>query len=86
MKSPLLAARVRNNGTHTHTQGSNTLKSLGEIVRRGQGDAFSSTLRVGGTEFHTLRPTINSNAVLADHVDRAEANAKVTHTRESSFY
>jgi hypothetical protein len=58
-------------------QGSNT-ESLGEIVRHGKGDAYI-TLSVGGTEFHTLRSTINSSAVLADHVARAEANAEITH-------
>jgi hypothetical protein len=62
-------------------QGSNT-ESLGEIVRHGKGDAYI-TLSVGGTEFHTLRSTINSNAVLADHVARAEANSEITHKGES---
>lgn len=56
---------------------SNT-ESLGEIVRHGKGDAYI-TLSVSGTEFHTLRSTINSNAVMADHVARAEANAEITH-------
>lgn len=58
-------------------QGSNT-QNLGDITRHGQGDACI-TLSVGGTEFHTLRSTINANAVLADHVARAEANNEVQH-------
>lgn len=57
-------------------QGSNS-KSLGEIVRHGSGDACI-TLNVGGKEFYTLRSTVNANAVLADHVARAEANKEVT--------
>lgn len=58
-------------------QGSNT-QTLGEIVRHGKGDACI-TLSVGGTEFFTLRSTVQTNAVLADHVARAEANSEVTH-------
>jgi hypothetical protein len=58
-------------------QGSNT-ESLGKTVRHGKGDAYI-TLSVGGTEFHTLRSTVNSSAVLGDHVARAEANAEITH-------
>ena len=57
-------------------QGTNT-KSLGEIVRHGPGDGCV-ILNVGGKEFHTLRSTVNSNAVLADHVARAEANQEFT--------
>jgi hypothetical protein len=52
-------------------------ESLGEIARHGPGDACI-TLNVGGKEFYTLRSTVNSNAVLADHVARAEANKEVT--------
>ena len=57
-------------------EGSNT-KTLGEIVRHGPGDGVM-TLNVGGKEFQTLRSTIASNAVLADHVARAEANQEIT--------
>lgn len=57
-------------------QGSNT-EGLGEVVRHGRGDAFI-TLNVGGKDFHTLRSTVNSNPVLADHVARAEANREIT--------
>ncbi len=57
-------------------QGSHS-ESLGEIVRHGPGDACI-TLNVGGKEFFTLRSTVNGNAVLADHVARAEANQEVT--------
>lgn len=52
-------------------------KGLGEIERHGSNDACI-TLNVGGKEFHTLRSTVNSNAVLADHVARAEANKEIT--------
>lgn len=52
-------------------------ESLGEIVRHGPGDACI-TLNVGGKEFYTLRSTVNSNSVLADHVARAEANKEIT--------
>jgi BTB/POZ domain len=50
---------------------------LGEIVRHGVGDACV-TLNVGGKEFTTLRSTINANAVLAEHVARAEYNPTVS--------
>ena len=51
-------------------------KSLGSIVRHGAGDTCI-VLNVGGTEFITLRSTVASNAVLADHVARAEANQEL---------
>ena len=57
-------------------EGSNE-KNLGNVVRHGPGDAFI-TLNVGGKEFYTLRSTVNSNPVLADHVARAEANQEMT--------
>ena len=57
-------------------EGTNT-RSLGEVVRHGPGDAVL-TLNVGGKEFYTLRSTVNANAVLADHVARAEANEEIT--------
>jgi hypothetical protein len=57
-------------------QGTNSA-SLGTFDRHGPGDAFIS-LCVGGKEFYTLRSTVNSNAVLADHVARAEANKEIT--------
>jgi BTB/POZ domain len=50
---------------------------LGEIVRHGSGDACV-TLNVGGKEFTTLRSTINANAVLAEHVARAEYNPTIS--------
>jgi BTB/POZ domain len=50
---------------------------LGEIVRHGAGDACV-TLNVGGKEFTTLRSTINANAVLAEHVARAEYNPTIS--------
>jgi hypothetical protein len=50
---------------------------LGDIARHGTGDACI-TLNVGGKEFYTLRSTVNSNTVLADHVARAEANQEIT--------
>lgn len=50
---------------------------LGEIVRYGLGDACV-TLNVGGTEFITLRSTVNTNAVLAEMVARAEVNPGMT--------
>jgi hypothetical protein len=56
--------------------GTNTM-SLGKVVRHGKGDAYI-LLNVGGQDFHTLRSTVNSNAVLADHVARAEANKEMT--------
>jgi len=57
-------------------QGSNT-ESLGAIIRHGPGDACL-TLNVGGKLFYTLRSTACSNAVLSDHVARAEANSEIT--------
>ena len=57
-------------------EGTNT-KTLGAVTRHGPGDAVL-TLNVGGKEFYTLRSTVNSNAVLADHVARAEANKEIT--------
>lgn len=59
-------------------EGSDTL-SLGTIQRHGTGDAVI-TLNVGGKEFTTLRSTVNSNSVLADHVARAETNKELTKT------
>lgn len=53
------------------------MMTLGNVVRHGTGDACI-TLNVGGTEFLTLRSTVASNAVLADHVARAEANHELT--------
>lgn len=57
-------------------EGTNT-KTLGAVIRHGPGDAVL-TLNVGGKEFYTLRSTVGSNAVLADHVARAEANQEIT--------
>jgi BTB/POZ domain len=55
-----------------------TATALPAIVERhGQGDGFI-TLNVGGTEFYTLRSTVQSNRVLALHVSRAEANREIT--------
>eukprot|EP00521_Asterionellopsis_glacialis_P007091 CAMPEP_0195285214 /NCGR_PEP_ID=MMETSP0707-20130614/3134_1 /TAXON_ID=33640 /ORGANISM="Asterionellopsis glacialis, Strain CCMP134" /LENGTH=285 /DNA_ID=CAMNT_0040344681 /DNA_START=62 /DNA_END=919 /DNA_ORIENTATION=- len=45
----------------------------GSITRHGVGDGVI-ILNVGGKEFKTLRSTVASNQVLADHVARAEAN------------
>ena len=59
-------------------EGSDTY-SLGKVVRHGSGDAVI-TLNVGGKEFTTLRSTVNSNAVLADLVSRAEYNKELTKT------
>jgi hypothetical protein len=53
-------------------QGSNTYK-MDKIVRHGPNDACI-TINVGGKEFYTLRSTIASNPVLADHVVSAELN------------
>lgn len=50
---------------------------VASIPRHGPGDACI-TLNVGGTEFHTLRSTVFSNRVLADHVTRAETNKEIT--------
>ena len=57
-------------------EGTNTM-DLGRVVRHGRGDAYI-LLNVGGQDFHTLRSTVNSNAVLADHVARAEANKEMS--------
>jgi len=54
-----------------------TTGELGSIMRLGAGDAYI-TLNVGGKDFHTLRSTVNSNRVLAEHVARAEANHEIT--------
>jgi BTB/POZ domain len=48
------------------------------LTRHGKGDAVI-TLNVGGKEFSTLRSTVASNQVLAEHVARAEANQEFTH-------
>jgi BTB/POZ domain len=45
------------------------------LSRHGPGDGVVK-LNVGGKEFLTLRSTIQSNAVLADYVARAEANCE----------
>ena len=50
--------------------------SLGTVTRHGKGDACV-TLNVGGKEFHTLRSTVDSNPVLAEHVARAEASQEI---------
>jgi hypothetical protein len=47
------------------------------INRHGAGDA-RVTLSVGGKKFHTLRSTVNCNAVLMDQVARAKANNDIT--------
>jgi BTB/POZ domain len=52
--------------------GSNSYK-MGKVLRHGPDDACI-TINVGGEEFYTLRSTIASNSVLADHVARAELN------------
>ena len=49
---------------------------MGNVTRHGRGDACI-TLNVGGKEFYTLRSTIAMNAVLSDHVVRAEQNHEV---------
>lgn len=58
---------------------SNTIVKCDEpatsLVRHGPGDGVVK-LNVGGKEFLTLRSTIQSNAVLADYVARAEANSE----------
>ncbi|KAL7576470.1 hypothetical protein ACA910_017978 [Epithemia clementina (nom. ined.)] len=61
------------NETKNVLMSGSTSKSLGSIVRHGRGDACI-VLNVGGSEFVTLRSTVASNAVLADHVARAEEN------------
>jgi BTB/POZ domain len=50
---------------------------LVDIAWHGPGDGCI-TLNVGGKEFHTLRSTLYSNAVLAGHVAKAEANSNIT--------
>jgi hypothetical protein len=52
---------------------------LQELVRHGPGDGVIK-LNVGGKEFLTLRSTVQSNAVLADYVSRAEANSEYNGT------
>ena len=54
------------------------------IQRHGHGDGVI-TLNVGGTKFQTLRSTIAQNAVLMDHVARAEANAEISSTDGAVF-
>jgi hypothetical protein len=48
------------------------------LRRHGPGDGVLR-LNVGGTEFITLRSTVNSNPVLFDRVASAEANTEVLH-------
>jgi hypothetical protein len=48
------------------------------LRRHGPGDGVLR-LNVGGTEFITLRSTVNSNPVLLDRVTSAEANTEVLH-------
>jgi hypothetical protein len=57
-------------------EGSNT-ENLGRVIRHGRGDAPIS-LNIGGKEYLTLRSTVNSNPVLADHVARALRNGETT--------
>lgn len=47
------------------------------IQRHGPSDGVI-TLDVGGTKFRTLRSTVAHNAVLMDHVARAEANSEMS--------
>jgi len=47
------------------------------IPRHGKGDSII-TLNVGGKDFITLRSTVASNSVLAEHVARAQANHEFT--------
>jgi len=52
--------------------------AVGSVVVRGGGDGAGDrvvTLNVGGKEFKTLRSTIEGNAVLSEHVRRAEEEA-----------
>ena len=62
--------------TSSMLEGTDTA-SLGNVIRHGHGDRVI-TLNVGGKEYLTLRSTVNANAVLADHVARAEANREIT--------
>jgi BTB/POZ domain len=66
---------------------SNTLvtqRGLADVARHGPGDAVI-TLNVGGKEFFTLRSTVASNDVLAEHVARAEANQEFTRGGSAIF-
>ncbi|KAL9188978.1 hypothetical protein ACHAXT_011468 [Thalassiosira profunda] len=74
---------IRSSSTTAHTtsnanSGGNG-SGLPAIQRHGEGDGLVS-LNVGGTKFQTLRSTIAQNAVLMDHVVRAEKNAEISGT------
>jgi hypothetical protein len=62
--------------TSSATPTTTTRTAMVELERHGPGDGCL-TLNVGGTEFYTLRSTVQSNAVLALHVARAEANKEI---------
>jgi hypothetical protein len=71
-----LAENVEERTADDLIEGSTT-ENLGSVVRHGRGDAHI-ILNIGGTEFQTLRSTVNSNPVLADHVARALKNKETT--------
>ncbi|KAL7473579.1 hypothetical protein ACHAXS_014048 [Conticribra weissflogii] len=54
------------------------------IERHGPGDGVI-TLNVGGKNFHTLRSTVSQNAVLMDHVMRAEKNCETASDSNAIF-
>jgi hypothetical protein len=54
------------------------------IIRHGPGDGLLC-LNVGGTEFRTLRSTVQSNPVLHEHVLRAAANQEFTSEGNAVF-
>jgi BTB/POZ domain len=68
------AAAIQNNPTCAELA-----SKLTPLVRHGPGDGVVK-LNVGGKEFLTLRSTVQSNAVLADYVSRAEANSEYNGT------
>jgi BTB/POZ domain len=70
--------------TRLETNALLTQSGLLDVTRHCQGDAVI-TLNVGGKEFFTLRSTVASNQVLAEHVARAEANQEFTHGGRAVF-
>jgi len=74
--SSAVVAAATTDGAQSNTTTTTRRLLLGDVVRGGKEDAVIA-LSVGGVKFHTLRSTVNQNAVLAEHVARAEANDKL---------
>ncbi|CAB9516413.1 protein homooligomerization [Seminavis robusta] len=82
--SSTVAQLQSNNGNSDLLARHNNVVVINNIPRHGKGDKVL-TLNVGGKEFCTLRSTVASNRILAEHVARAEANQEFTHGGSAVF-